>query len=206
MNLSHELSSRAGAARRRWLYLALLGVYLVIASGGIGLAQESEESSYSEDTSSSTAAPAAEEAKSPAYVMPYALTIACVGLGLMLVCRSANRQSLTKKWKGVGLSAHGEEAADGKKGPAPRGPRPCPEAQSALVLSIVALFIPIVGFVSLPKASAAKRIISQNPGMTGDGKANAAKIISIVALAIWALNVLGYVLMALMSSGGGAAG
>jgi hypothetical protein len=66
---------------------------------------------------------------------------------------------------------------------------PCKEATTALVLSIIGLVVCgiILEPLALSKAAQAKKMIAANPRMTGLGKANAATVIAIIGLILWAI-------------------
>ena len=66
------------------------------------------------------------------------------------------------------------------------------DANTALILSIVSIFCCaiILAPIAMVKAFAAKRMIAENPGMTGGGKAQAAIVISIISLILWAILVV----------------
>jgi len=68
---------------------------------------------------------------------------------------------------------------------------PCKEAGEALTMAIVSLFCFgfILGPIAISKAMKAKKIMEQNPRLTGSGKATAALIIGILALVLWVLNI-----------------
>ena len=176
MNLSHTQDGRSGTARR-WLGRAILATVLASACLGTGTAWAQRESG---DKKGPTP---------PLYVMPYALVIMCVGLGTMLVCRSANRQSMTKKWKSRGWMGHAEQASGGKKkgGPAVRTKQVSKEAQTALSISIAGI-IPVVGLVlgafGAWKSVRARALIAQNKLLTGDGIALAGIIVGAVMVVI----------------------
>jgi hypothetical protein len=61
---------------------------------------------------------------------------------------------------------------------------PSPLAKEALTLAIVSLFCFgfILGPMAIYKGTQAKKEISANPGMTGDGKATAAIVIGVISL------------------------
>jgi hypothetical protein len=71
--------------------------------------------------------------------------------------------------------------------------RPCKEADEALKFAIIGIFC--VGFILAPvalfKAADARRSIRMDPELTGAGKANAAKVIAIVVLALWVIGLVG---------------
>lgn len=69
---------------------------------------------------------------------------------------------------------------------------PCKEASDALTYSIVGLFCfgIVLGPVAISKALKAKKMIAENPRLTGSGKATAALIIGIVSLALWLLSII----------------
>lgn len=125
----------------------------------------------------------------PKYVGSYAIVILCIGLGVMLVCRSANRHELTKKWKPTGLTGAGDEEEEGaeQEGPAARTKKPCKEAQVGLGFSIAGL-LPVVGIFlggyGLWKSLQAKKMIARNKLLTGEGQAMAGIIIGPIAIVI----------------------
>ena len=72
---------------------------------------------------------------------------------------------------------------------------PCKEAGEALTMAIVSLFCFgfILGPIAISKAATAKKLIAQNPRLTGSGKATAATVIGIVALIfslIWVVSIV----------------
>ncbi|MCW3097631.1 MAG: Tetratricopeptide 2 repeat-containing protein [Chthonomonadaceae bacterium] len=83
-------------------------------------------------------------------------------------------------------------------------PQASKEANDALILAIVSIFCCgiILAPIALVKANAAKRIIAENPGMTGEGKAQAAMIISIIALILSVIGVFRIIAMATAISSG----
>lgn len=179
MNLPQRLSRKLGPAHRVWLCAVLVTAVCGLACCGAAWGQEDMEG----ETSSS-----AEAAESPPYVLPYALVIACVGLGVMLVCRSANRHALTQKWKPVGLSgARGDAESDDTAGPAPRTKQVSKEAQTALGISIAGV-IPVVGlFVGafgLFKSVQAKKAIDQNRLLAGEGIALSGIIVGAIMIVV----------------------
>ena len=62
--------------------------------------------------------------------------------------------------------------------------RPCKEASNALTIAIIGIFCfgIILGPVAIVKASKAKKLIADDPTLTGEGKATAAMIIGILVL------------------------
>ena len=69
---------------------------------------------------------------------------------------------------------------------------PCSEAGEALTFAILSLFCfgMILGPMALFKAHKAKKIIDEDPRLTGWGKANAAMAIAIVAIVVWAIGTM----------------
>ena len=69
---------------------------------------------------------------------------------------------------------------------------PCPEAAEALKYAIISIFCfgVILGPVAISKALKAKKLIAANPNLTGEGKANAAIIIGVVALVMWVIGMM----------------
>ena len=76
--------------------------------------------------------------------------------------------------------------------PAVDGTTPCPEASEALKFAIFSLFCCglILGPMAISKGVNARRAIHDDPTLTGEGKANVAIMLGIVALAMWALNLV----------------
>jgi len=68
---------------------------------------------------------------------------------------------------------------------------PCPEAKSALIYAIVGLFCCgiILEPIAISKALKAKKMMDENPRLTGSGQATAALIIGIIGLVLWLLSV-----------------
>ena len=151
----------------------------------------------------------------PAYLAPYALVVLCIGLGMLFVCRSARRRlrARPEEYKSAGLigsddeeaegAASGEYQPPGMRAAARRASQECKEAKSALTYAIVGIFC--FGIILEPiaffKALQAKKLIKEDPRLTGDGKATAALIISIVSLVLWIVSIVAQVVM--MSSAGG---
>jgi hypothetical protein len=69
---------------------------------------------------------------------------------------------------------------------------PCKEANEALTYAIVGIFCfgIILEPIAISKALKAKKMIELNPRLSGSGKATAALIIAIVALALWVLGMV----------------
>jgi len=192
MNALERLSRGADGWRRIALILLAVAAVSWPASCGIAWAQEDEEEyeeEYDDDDGDSTVTTTTPgESESPPYVLPYALVILCVGLGVFLVCRSANRHAPTKKWAPTGLlQARGDEEAGAKEGPAPRTKELCKDAQTGLILAITGL-IPAVGIFTgafgLWKSVKAKKMIAQNRLLRGEGMALAGIIIAPIAIVI----------------------
>lgn len=183
MNLSQSLSRKVGHAHRVWLCPAIVAAVCGLACCGLAWGQEETAAGEGEVTN------VAPEAEAPPYVMPYALVIACVGLGVMLVCRSANRHELTKKWKPVGLlgAREGDGEGDDQAGPASRTKQVSKEAQTALTISIAGV-IPVVGiFIAafgLVKSLQAKKAIAQNKLLAGEGVALSGIIVAAILIAV----------------------
>lgn len=68
----------------------------------------------------------------------------------------------------------------------------CVEAGEALKYAIIGIFCfgVILGPVAISKALQAKRMISANPQLTGQGKATAALIIGVIDLVLWVLGII----------------
>ncbi len=71
----------------------------------------------------------------------------------------------------------------------PMMPKASKEANDALILSIVSIFCCaiVLAPLAITKANAAKRMIAENPGMEGEGKAKAAIIISVISLILFVI-------------------
>jgi len=69
---------------------------------------------------------------------------------------------------------------------------PCAEADEALKYALIGIicFGIILEPMAIVKANKAKKMIALNPQLTGSGKAQAAMIIAIVALALWVLGIV----------------
>jgi hypothetical protein len=69
---------------------------------------------------------------------------------------------------------------------------PCKEADSALWYSLIGLlcFGIILEPIAIGKALQAKKLISESPRLTGEGKANAALIIAIIGLVLWVIGLI----------------
>lgn len=69
---------------------------------------------------------------------------------------------------------------------------PCPEANEALKYAIIGIFCfgIILEPIAISKAMQAKKLIAANPNLTGGGKATAAIVIGIVALALWVIGLI----------------
>lgn len=69
---------------------------------------------------------------------------------------------------------------------------PCPEASEALKYAIVGIFCFGIFLepVAINKALKAKKMIAANPNLSGEGKANAALVIGILALVLWVIGVI----------------
>ena len=72
------------------------------------------------------------------------------------------------------------------------GTVPCVEASEALKYAILSLFCCglILGPMAIQKGLKARRAIQSDPTLTGEAKANIAIMIGIVALAMWAVNMI----------------
>jgi uncharacterized protein DUF4190 len=80
-------------------------------------------------------------------------------------------------------------------GPSPAGGRPCAEAGEALKFAIFSFFCIgiILGPIAIKKGLAARRMIAADQTLTGEGKATAAIVMGSIALALWAISLLGRV-------------
>jgi len=76
--------------------------------------------------------------------------------------------------------------------PSVDGTIPCPEASEALKYAIVSFFCCgiVLGPMAISKGMAARRAIHDDPTLTGEGKANVAIMLGIVALIMWGLNLV----------------
>ena len=68
----------------------------------------------------------------------------------------------------------------------------CKEAAEALKYAIIGIFCfgIFLGPVAISKANSAKKLIAENPRLTGAGKADAAKIIGIIVIVLWVLGMI----------------
>ncbi len=69
----------------------------------------------------------------------------------------------------------------------------CEEAQQALNYAIIGIFCfgIIFGPMAISKAVAARRLIREDPRLTGEAKANVALILGIMVLLLWLIGVIG---------------
>ncbi len=69
---------------------------------------------------------------------------------------------------------------------------PCEEAKNALILAIVSIFClgVILGPWAIAKAVKAKKMIAENPSLSGNGKATAAIIIGTIATILTLLGII----------------
>jgi len=77
--------------------------------------------------------------------------------------------------------------------PAPVEPTlPCSEASEALKYAIIGLFCfgIILEPIALSKAFQAKKMMAQNPNLSGSGKVTAAIIIATIGLVLWVLAMI----------------
>jgi len=187
MNLPSMSTAGADSARRPFWLLLLTVVFCLVLSGAVW-AQDDDDDDDDDSGNGEVTTSTAAEAEAPPYVLPYALVIACVGLGTLLVCRSANRHSLTKKWKPSGLfGARGGEEEGKKAGPAPRTRQVSKDAQTGLYVSIAGL-VPVVGLFlaafGLWKSVQAKKSIAQNRLLSGEGTALAGIIVGAIMIVV----------------------
>src|SRR5262245_32264551 len=70
---------------------------------------------------------------------------------------------------------------------------PCKEANEALTYAILSIFCFgfVLGPVAITKAVAARRLITEDPRLTGYGKANAAIVIASVGFLLWIVRMIG---------------
>ena len=73
-----------------------------------------------------------------------------------------------------------------------QGAIPCKEAGEALKYAIVGIFCfgIILGPIAISKAAKAKKMIAENPRLTGAGKATAAQIIGAIVIVLWVLGII----------------
>ena len=127
------------------------------------------------------------------WVLPYAFVILCVGLGMMVVCRSARRKERAKPEQYDKISlidrGDGEEAvAQEKRRGIQRAKQECKEAKTALIVSIVGLVICVpLCIIGLIQGIKARKRIAGDRRLSGDGQALAAIIISAIGLFLWVL-------------------
>ncbi len=71
------------------------------------------------------------------------------------------------------------------------GDVPCEEANEALKYAIISIFCfgIILGPMAISKGMEARRLIRDDPDLSGSGKANAAIIIGIVVIIFWVLGM-----------------
>ncbi|MDR1382948.1 MAG: hypothetical protein LBJ67_03745 [Planctomycetaceae bacterium] len=88
------------------------------------------------------------------------------------------------------------------------GPIQHPDLQNALVLSIIAFFIPIIVLFAIPSAMRVRDEIKGDPRFLGGGLANFLVILNYITVAIWILSIIGGVvgILIVLSSGGSAGG
>jgi hypothetical protein len=69
----------------------------------------------------------------------------------------------------------------------------CEEAQQALNYAIIGIFCfgIVFGPMAISKAVAARRLIREDPRLTGEAKANVALILGIMVLLLWLIGVAG---------------
>jgi len=190
-----------------WWRLSLLALTAVLLAGPPSLcpapraawAQDEDEEEAEEEAGEGAAAKA-EEKKPPKYVAPYALVIVCVGVGVWLICRPSRRAGPKQTaWLPSITGKEGTEAGQ-KKGHVPRGKELCQEAKTGLNMAIAGI-IPFVGILGIWKSVQAKKLISQNRRLTGEGRALAGIIVGTVTVVIWVVVVV--VVLAKVLSGGG---
>lgn len=140
------------------------------------------------------------------WVLPYALVILCIGLGMFVVCRSARRKDRAKpeSYEKISLIDRGdadEAVAEEKRHGVQRTKRECKEAKSAMIMSIVGLIIcaPLCIF-SLIQGLKARKMIAGDRRLSGDGQALAAVVISAIGIANGVLWI--FIAIAVMMSGG----
>lgn len=134
-----------------------------------------------------------EEAARPApFLVPYALVILSIGLGMMVLCRSSRRQDRAKS-EALPAGLTPEQLRAGTKpkapaGPVRRGKEMSEEAKSALTVAIVGVVLPVLGLLlgafALWKSLQAKKHIKENPRLTGENVAMAGMIVGGVAIAV----------------------
>lgn len=193
-----------------WRTLSLLALVAVLFTGAPSIAwaqDEDEEEEHEEEEqgygggyeTGAWAGLKKEEDKPPPYVLPYFVVILSLGAGMRLVCRSSRRRSLKRAaWLPSGATEK-QRAAEG--GPAPRTKQFCEEAKTGLNMAIAGI-IPFVGILGLLKSIQARKMISQNPRLTGEGQALAGIIIGAATVVAWVI-VIVIVLIKVLSSGGG---
>ena len=69
---------------------------------------------------------------------------------------------------------------------------PCKEAGEALKYAIIGIFCfgIILEPIAISKALKAKKMMEENPRLTGSGKASAALIIGVICLILWVLGII----------------
>jgi hypothetical protein len=69
---------------------------------------------------------------------------------------------------------------------------PCKEADEALKYAIIGIFCfgIVLGPMAISKASKAKKIIAEDPSLTGSGKATAATIIGVLTIILWVAGMI----------------
>ena len=142
-----------------------------------------------------------------AWVLPYFFVILCIGLGMFVVCRGANRKERARpeQYEKISLIDRGDAekaVAQEKRHGVKRTKQECKEAKTALTTSIIGVFIVPMCVVGLIQGIKARKLISQDHRLSGDDKALGAIIVAVSGLAIWLLiGVFG--LMMVLSSGSG---
>jgi hypothetical protein len=129
----------------------------------------------------------------------YAITLLAVALGLLVTLRSSNRLDPNRSGGPAGMSPEELRAAIDSKTdpsrsrPSPRGSQHCTEASRALIYSLVGLVIcaPIVEPIALFLSIRALKKIRDDPRLEGRGMAIAALVISIIAIPLAILVILG---------------
>jgi hypothetical protein len=147
----------------------------------------------------------------PAYLLPWALIVMCIGLGLLMVCRTSNRKSRAGPQQYERVSFLDREDADkavatGKRGGLKRTAQLCKEAKMSMNMSFVGLAVVPVAVFALLQGIKARKLISQDRRLTGETQALTGIVVSVLAIVLWLIIGIAVIASALGGSSGSGGG